>query len=86
MIARKTKTPLESAVLWLVLCPEVGSTVIPTAPTELTTVVKTRRTVRGESGGVKSQMGLEDGERILEVGLQVLEIFDSHRNSYETIG
>ncbi len=70
----------------LVLCSRVRSIVIPTAPAATATVAKLRRTIRAARGGVKPQMGLENCERILEVGEQIFQILDSNRNPYEAVG
>jgi hypothetical protein len=52
-------------------------------------VAKTARTggtIRSERRGVKHQIGLEDGERLLQVREQVLDILDPDGNSYKTVG
>ena len=47
---------------------------------------KLRRTIRSSAVGVKTQFGSENGERLVEVGLEILHVFDPHRNPYETVG
>jgi hypothetical protein len=86
MTAEKTKTPLGSAVLGLVLASRSGSIVIPTAPAAEATVAKLPGTVRRKGRGVKPQLALEDGEAALQVREEVLEVLDSHRKPYESVG